>query len=73
MKNNSFRQWEKLNVQFRAEIFNILNHTNFAPPLSFLGNTSMFDQTGALLASAGQITNTQTTSRQVQLAIKVNF
>jgi hypothetical protein len=73
VKNNTFHRWERLNVQFRAEIFNILNHTNFGPPLSFLGNTSLFDQTGAPIASAGQITTTQTTSRQIQLAIKATF
>jgi hypothetical protein len=73
VKNNTFRRWERVNVQFRAEIFNILNHTNFAAPLATQGNTSLFDETGAPLASAGQITSTQTTARQIQLAIKVNF
>lgn len=73
VKNNTFHRWERLNLQFRAEIFNILNHTNFAPPLATVGNTSLFDQTGAPLASAGQITSTQTTSRQIQLALKVTF
>jgi hypothetical protein len=73
VKNNTFHRWERLNVQFRAEVFNILNHTNFAAPLATQGNTSLFDETGAPLSSGGQITSTQTTSRETQLAIKVTF
>jgi hypothetical protein len=73
-KNNYLKNVsENFNVQFRADVFNILNRTNFAPPLAFFGNTSLFDQTGARLSSAGQIVNTQTTSREIQLAIKVIF
>ena len=73
-KNNYVKSLgENFNVQFRADVFNILNRTNFAPPLAFFGNTSIFDQTGARIASAGQIINTQTSSREIQLAIKVIF
>ena len=68
-KNNRVRLLsENVNVQFRAEFFNILNHTNFASPTS---NLSVFDQSGKPVASAGLITSTQTTSRQIQLALKV--
>ena len=40
---------------------------------SYRGNTSVFDQSGAPIATAGQITGTQTTARQVQLAMKIIF
>jgi hypothetical protein len=64
-------------VQFRTEIFNILNHTNFGMPASatvFNGATSVlgaYQQTP--LAGAGQITTTATTSRQIQFALKLIF
>jgi hypothetical protein len=72
-KNNYIKKIsEKFNVQFRAEIFNILNHANFAPP-STPTNTDIFDGTGALNSIAGQITRTTTTSREIQFAVKVVF
>ena len=72
-KNNYIpRISEKFNVQFRAEIFNILNHPNFAPPAT-PNNTDIFDGTGTLSPVAGLLTKTTTTARQVQFAIKVMF
>ena len=69
IKNNRVRLLsEDVNVQFRAEFFNILNHTNFASPTDHL---VVFDQSGKPVPSAGLITSTQTTSRQIQFAIKV--
>jgi hypothetical protein len=64
-------------VQFRTEIFNILNHTNFGMPASatvFNGATSALGayQQGPL-AGVGQITTTATTSRQIQFALKLIF
>ena len=61
---------ETFNVQFRAEFFNIFNRTNFAPPLD---NNTLFDQSGNLLGSAGVLTATATTSRQIQFGLKVIF
>src|SRR2546422_586680 len=73
-KNNYLKKGsERLNVQLRAEIFNVLNRDNFAAPCGTCGNTSLFDQSGAPIATAGQITGTQTTARQVQLAMKIIF
>jgi hypothetical protein len=72
-KNNYIpRISERFNVQFRAELFNILNHANFAPP-STPTNTDIFDGTGLLNSGAGQVTRTTTTAREIQLAVKVIF
>ena len=68
-KNNYVRRIsETFNVQFRAEIFNIFNHTNFSSPTD---NLTMFDQNGQPIQSAGLIDSTQTTSRQIQFAVKI--
>ena len=55
-------------LQFRTEVFNILNRANFSRP-----NRSVFRATGtqAVPATAAQITATDTTSRQIQFALKV--
>ena len=68
-KSNRIRRIsENFNVQFRAEFFNILNRANFASPTD---NSTVFDQRGNPISGAGLITSTQTTSRQIQFAIKV--
>jgi hypothetical protein len=68
-KNNRTRLFsENTNVQFRAEFFNVFNRPNFASPTD---NLTAFDQTGNPISSAGLITSTQTSSRQIQFAIKV--
>ena len=61
---------EGFRVQLRAEFFNILNHTNFAPPLS---NNAVFGESGAPIGAAGRITSTQTSSRQIQLGVRLNW
>ena len=72
-KNNYIKSVsEKFNIQFRAELFNILNHANFAPP-STPNNTDIFDGTGTVSGVAGQITKTTTTAREIQFAVKVIF
>jgi hypothetical protein len=72
-KNNYVKRIsERFNVQFRAEIFNILNHVNFAPP-STPTNTDIFDGTGAVNTAAGVLTRTTTTAREIQFAVKVIF
>lgn len=60
-------------VQFRAELFNILNHANFGSP-----STTLFQQnaaTGVIVrnTAAGRITSTTTTARQIQFGLKVIF
>jgi hypothetical protein len=59
---------ERFRAQFRAELFNVLNHPNFAPPAS---NASLFGANGSPVATAGLITSTLTTSRQIQFGLKV--
>ena len=59
---------EDLRLQFRAELFNILNRTNFSPPNST--NVSLFNLNLTPILSAGALTSTATTSRQIQFALK---
>jgi len=62
---------ETFNVQFRAEFFNILNHTNFIGPnfLNGTQNNSLFDFNGSALPTA--LNQTSTSSRQIQLGLKL--
>lgn len=59
---------ERTSLVFRAEFFNITNRTNFGLP-----NPNVFSSSGAINASAGQITATTGTSRQIQLGLKLTF
>jgi len=56
---------ERAALQFRAEIFNLLNHTNFNTP-----NLITFTPSG-VSPTAGAIISTATTSRQIQFALKL--
>lgn len=62
---------ENLLLQFRAEAFNILNRANFGVPalLAFAGITDNERPLGSL----GQIRATVTSSRQIQLGLKLTF
>ena len=59
---------EGKNLELRGEFFNVLNRANFAPP-----NPTVFDASGARAGNAGVITSTNTTSRQIQLGLKLSF
>ena len=58
---------ERLGLGFRAEFFNILNHANFNSP-----NAVVFTPSG-VSPTAGVITSTSTTSRQIQFALKLRW
>jgi hypothetical protein len=59
-----------LKLQFRAEFYNVLNHSNFSPPIA---NRTVFTATGTTVGTAGNITSTVTTSRQIQFGMKLVF
>jgi hypothetical protein len=68
-KNNYIKRIsESFNAQFRGEFFNILNRANFSSPTD---NLAVFDNTGQPIQNAGRLTSTQTTSRQIQFALKL--
>ncbi len=58
----NFRFAERYNLQLRGEIFNAANHPNFAGPNSYINTPS-----------AGTISSTTTTSRQIQIGMKLTF
>jgi hypothetical protein len=58
---------ERTTLQFRAESFNIQNRANFASPNAIVFSGS------AVSPSAGLITSTVTTSRQLQFGLKLIF
>jgi len=63
------RLTEALKLQFRAEFFNILNHTNFLTPNEVVYSSA----TAGVSPTAGVITATSTTSRQIQFGAKLQF
>jgi outer membrane receptor protein involved in Fe transport len=61
---------ETSRLQFRAELFNIFNRANFAPPIA---NETVFDQSGNPVPGAGAINATTTSSRQIQFGLKLSW
>jgi hypothetical protein len=53
---------EKADLQFRAEFFNVLNHSQFSIPASTIGSTGV-----------ATITSTSHPARQIQFVLKLNF
>jgi hypothetical protein len=64
------RMSEASNLQFRFECFNCTNRVNLSPPVD---NNVIMDKTGNLIPFAGLIDSTTTTSRQIQLALKLTW
>jgi hypothetical protein len=75
VKNTSIH--ERVRTQFRIEYFNVLNHTNFTTPNPVVFSTgptpSKPGTAPSLSPTAGVITATATTSRQLQFALKLLF
>jgi carboxypeptidase family protein/TonB-dependent receptor-like protein len=59
---------ERAHLQFRAEIFNLLNRANFGRPAVL----NVFDSRG-VVSNAARITSTLTPSRQIQFGLKLTF
>jgi hypothetical protein len=66
--NKTFRIREGFTLQFRTEVFNAFNHPNFSIP----SQRTVFSSTGRV-GSAGLITSTRTSSRQLQFGLKLQF
>jgi hypothetical protein len=68
---------ELFNVQFRAEVFDITNHTNFVPPQPCSGdcNSGLFNQDGssAGVGTISQLANSETPAREIQFALKMQW
>ena len=64
----TFKLHEKTNATFRTEMFNVMNHANFGLPA-----TGALAASGVANASAGLITYTVTSSRQLQFAVRITF
>lgn len=59
----NFHVFERLNVQFRAEAYNIINHGIFAQPASNISTPT----------TVGKISTTSGDNRSIQLAVKATF
>jgi hypothetical protein len=67
----NFRVNERITTQIRVEMFNVLNHPSFLPPLD---NEAVLNATnGGVANNAGVIDTTSTDPRQIQFGLKVNF
>ncbi len=60
--SKNFLLFEDVNLQFRAEMFNLFNHTNYSNP----DNGVQDEQFGQILSAAGP-------GREVQFALKLLF
>ena len=59
---------ESTTLEFRAEVFNVLNHANFTLPAR-----TVYSNATTRTGGAGVITSTQGNNRQIQFGLKLNF
>jgi hypothetical protein len=62
---------ERLQLQFRAEFFNLLNRANFNTPNLIVFTPPTATNPTGLSGTAGAISSTATTARQLQFALKL--
>ncbi len=67
----NFRVTEQITTQFRVEMFNVLNHPSFLPPLNNEAVLNAAD--GTVPGNAGVVDTTSTDPRQIQFGLKINF
>jgi Carboxypeptidase regulatory-like domain len=58
----TFKFTERINLEFRADLFNTFNHTNFAAPDSSVGD-----------GSVGQVFSTSVNQRRAQLGLRLSY
>ena len=76
IKNTSLpRLGEAANLQLRFEAFNIFNHSNFQAPTDnlTLGGRASAVTSGVAQGTAGILTTTATSSRQIQIGARITF
>jgi Carboxypeptidase regulatory-like domain/TonB dependent receptor len=66
----NFRINERITTQFRVEMFNVLNHPSFLPPLN---NEAIFNLNGSVANNAAVVDTTADDPRQIQFGVKINF
>ena len=64
---------ENISLEFRVEAFNLFNHPSFGIPEQYLYTGVDQNGNGIPNSTAGQITNTVSSARQLQFAFKVLF
>lgn len=77
----NFRVTERINMQFRTEMFNVLNHANFANPRNASTGSptltsSVFGQTCCIadsVPSSSTVIAVGEPNRVIQFALKINF
>jgi hypothetical protein len=67
--SKSFRIKERLNLQFRGEIFNVVNHVNLGAP----GLSLLTPNTFGVINSSQQGSDTSGDQRVIQLGLKLTF